>query len=134
MKNKIVYDNKRVFKKTTISQTEYDRITEESVVAEEILDSDRFKFVRNILLSAKEYAQTSIVENTIMDASEEITISDSVKKIFTQKKKVQVDELSGQYKLVKKFFDELQGYVDTKANVEKQIAKGTVEIDDPEVR
>ena len=134
MKKKLAYDNKRVFKKTTISQGEYDRITEESVAAEEILTEDRFKFARDILLSAKEYASTSIIENTILDASEEITVSDRVKKIFTQKKKVQVNELSGQYKLVKKFFDELQGYVDTKANVEKQIAKGTVEIDDPEVR
>jgi len=134
MKKKLAYNNKRVFKKTTISQGEYDRITEESVAAEEILTEDRFKFARDILLSAKEYASTSIIENTILDASEEITVSDRVKKIFTQKKKVQVNELSGQYKLVKKFFDELQGYVDTKANVEKQIAKGTVEIDDPEVR
>jgi len=134
MKKKIAYDNKRVFKKTTISQGEYDRITEESVAAEEILTEDRFKFARDILLSAKDYASTSIIENTILDASEEITVSDRVKKIFTQKKKVQVNELSGQYKLVKKFFDELQGYVDTKANIEKQIAKGTVEIDDPEVR
>ncbi len=130
MKKKIAYDNKRVYKKTLISQEEFDKITEEAVVAEELLNKDRFKFIREILLSAQEYAQTSIVENTIMDVSEEVTVSDRIKKIFTQPKKVQVDELSGQYKLVKKFFDELQGYVNIKASIDNQIAIGTVVVDE----
>lgn len=133
MKKKIPYNNKRVYKKTTISQDEYNRITDEAIAAEEILSSDRFKFVRDILLSAQEYAQTAIVENTIMDVSEERIITSTIKKIFTQTKKVQVDELSGQYKLVKKFFDELQGYVSIKNDVDRQIENDQVIIDEPKV-
>lgn len=122
--------NKRVYKKTKISQEEYDRITEEAHAAEELLTNDRFAFAKNILLSAKNYAQTSIVENTIMDVSEEVTISKSIKKIFTQPKKVQVDELSGQYKLVNKYLNELQEYIDLKNSIEQQIAEDKVVIDD----
>lgn len=129
MKKKIAYDNKRVYRKTIISQEEFDKIADEAIAAEEMLTSDKFKFIREILLSAKEYAKTSIVENTIMEVSEEVTVSDRIKKIFTQPKKVQVDELSGQYKLVKKFFDELQGYIDTKKNLDDQINQETVVID-----
>ena len=128
------FNNKRVFRKTKVSQAEFDKIAEEAIVAEEMLSSERFEFIRKILLSAKEYAQTSIVENTIMDASEETSISDGIKRILTQPKKVQVDELSGQYKLVDKFFKELQGFIATKANIDKQIDKGTVVIDEPKVR
>lgn len=123
------YNNKRVFKKTILSQAEYEKITDEAHVADELLNNERFAFVRDILLSAKEYAQTSIVENTVMKISEEVTVSENIKKIFTQPKKVQVDELSGQYKLVQKFFDELQGYIDIKNEVEDKIAKELVEVD-----
>jgi len=128
--SKAPYNNKRVYRKTIISKDEYDKVIEEASVAGIILNEDRFDFVRQILLSAKEYAATSIIENTIMDASKEVTISNVVKKIFTQKKEVQVDELSGQYKLVKKFFDELQGYIDTRDAMIAQIEAETASIDD----
>jgi len=128
--SKAPYNNKRVYRKTIISKDEYDKVIEEASVAGIILNEDRFDFVRQILLSAKEYAATSIIENTIMDASKEVTISNVVKKIFTQKKEVQVDELSGQYKLVKKFFDELQGYIDTRDAMVAQIEAGTASIDE----
>lgn len=120
------YNNKRVYKKTIISQEEYDQIVDEAAVAHQVLNDERFGFMREILLSAKDYASTSIIENTIMESSKEVTISDRVKQIFTQPKKVQVDELSGQYKLVKKFFEELQGYINLKDDIEAQIANDKV--------
>ena len=80
--SKAPYNNKRVYRKTIISKDEYDKVIEEASVAGIILNEDRFDFVRQILLSAKEYAATSIIENTIMDASKEVTISNVVKKIF----------------------------------------------------
>jgi len=123
------FDNKRVFRKTKISQEEYDKILTEASTAYQVLTDEKFEFVREILLSAKKYAQTSIVENTIMKVSEETTISDRVKKIFTQSKKVQVDELSGQYKLVNKFFKELRDYIKIKDEIKAQVADDKVIID-----
>ncbi len=65
-----------------------------------------------------------------MDVAEEVTVSDRIKKnILRQPKKIQVDELSGQYKLVKKFFDELEGYIATKKNLEEQINSDQVIVD-----
>ena len=127
---KIPYNNKRVYHKTVISQVEYDQIIDEASVAKQLLTDEKFEFVRQILLSAKEYAKNSILENTVMDVAEEVTVSDRIKKIFRQPKKIQVDELSGQYKLVKKFFDELQGYIDTKDAMVAQIEAGTASIDE----
>jgi len=126
---KIPYNNKRVYHKTVISQVEYDQIIDEASVAKQLLTDEKFEFVRQILLSAKEYAKNSILENTVMDVAEEVTVSDRIKKIFRQPKKIQVDELSGQYKLVKKFFDELEGYIATKKNLEEQINSDQVIVD-----
>lgn len=130
MKNKLVYDNKRVYKKTLISKEEHDKILDEAAVAEMFLNDERFAFLREILLSAQRYAQESIVENTIMKVSEEHNISNTIKKIFTQPKRVQVDELSGQYKLVKKFFEEVREYIDLKDNLQDQISNDKVSVNE----
>jgi len=129
MKKPVPYDNKRVFKKSRISQEEYDKILTEASIAKQVLSDDKFQFIRDILLSAQEYAQTSIIENTVMEVSDEVTISERIKKIFTQTKKVQVDELSGQYKLVKKFFRELEEYIKTRDDIRTQVADDKVIID-----
>lgn len=120
------YNNKRVFRKTIISEAEYDTVLAEAAAAHEILNEPRFEFVRNILEQARDYASTSIIENTVMDVTEEVTISDQLKRLFRQPKKVQVDELSGQYKLVKKFFNELQDYIDTKDSLLDKVANDEV--------
>lgn len=128
MKNKISYNNKRFYRKTVVSQEEYDKIIDEGTIAWRILNDDEFEFVRLILKSAKNYAKESILNNTITDVSEEATVSDTVKRIFSRKKKEQVDELVGQYKLVNRFFDELQERVDTKDSLEKGLADDKIVI------
>jgi hypothetical protein len=44
-------------------------------------------------------------------------------------KKIQVDELCGQYKLVKKFFEDLNSFIKLKDKLEQQIAADKVKID-----
>jgi len=128
-KKKIAYDNKRVFKKTTISKEKYDSISSQSSASAEILSSERFEFFRELLLGAKKYASTSIIENTIKDVREEVSISDKLKKTFFTPKKIQVDELSGQYKLISKIFEDLQYFVDLKLSVDQHIADDKVTVD-----
>ena len=128
-KKKIAYDNKRVFKKTTISKEKYDSISSQPSASAEILSSERFEFFRELLLGAKKYASTSIIENTIKDVREEVSISDKLKKTFFTPKKIQVDELSGQYKLISKIFEDLQYFVDLKLSVDQHIADDKVTVD-----
>lgn len=130
MKKKLAYDNKRVYRKTIISQEEYDLIIEEGDAAYEILNEDRFEFVRQLLETSREYAKNSILENTITDVSEEVTISDNIKKIFSRKKKEQIDALSGQYVLVNKFFQDLQDRVDTRDQMLEGINNETILVQD----
>lgn len=125
-----MYDNKRVQRKTIISQDEYDLIIDEAATAYEILNDERFEFVRQLLETPRDYAEKSILENTITDVSEEITISDRVKRIFHKPKKVQIDELAGQYTLVNKFFQDLQDRIETKDQLEKGVANDTIIIED----
>lgn len=130
MKKKIAYDNKRFYKKTIISKEEYDKIVDEGAVAFEILNDERFEFVRLLLQTPRDYARESILNNTITDVSEEVTVSESIKKIFSRKRKDQVDELVGQYKVINKFFADLQDRIDTKEQLERGIANDTIVIQD----
>ena len=115
---------------TTISKEEQEAINNDAAAAEELLTDERFAFFREYLTSAMEYASTSIIENTIHDAEETITISDKLKKTFFTPKKVQVDELSGQYKLVKKLFEDLNQFVQTKRDLDAEIEAERVKVGD----
>lgn len=129
MKKAKKYYNKRVFRKTVISKEEYDQVTTQASAASSLLKSDRFEFFRELLLAAKNYASESIIENTVKDVTEEIGVSERLKKTFFTPRKVQIDELSGQYKLVKKIFEDLQYFVDLKKNVDEQIADKKVSVE-----
>lgn len=130
MKKKLAYDNKRVYRKTIITQAEHDLILAEGDAAYEILNEDRFEFVRQLLETPRDYAMKSILENTITDVSEEVTITESIKRIFSRTKKAQVDELSGQYVLVNKFFQDLKDRVDTRDQMLKGINEETIVVQD----
>lgn len=130
MKQKIAYNNKRFYKKTLVSKAEYDKIIDEGAVAFEILNDERFEFVRLLLETPRDYAKESILNNTITDVSEQVTISDNIKKIFSRKKKDQVDELVGQYKVINKFFLDLRDRIETKEQLERGVANDTIVIQD----
>lgn len=114
---------------TTITQKEYDEIQANGTAAQEILTDERFQFLRDYFTSAQEYAKNSIVENTILEVREIVTISEKLTKMFVTPKKVQVDELSGQYKLIKKFFADLQQFVDIKNELDKAVQDKKAKVD-----
>lgn len=114
---------------TTITQKEYDEIQANGTAAEEILNDERFQFIRDYFTSAKEYAQSSIIENTIHEVREITTISERLTKMLVVPKKEQVDELSGQYKLVKKFFEDMQQYVNIKRELDEAVKDRKVKVD-----
>ena len=124
------YNNKRFIKKDFLTQEEYDNISTQASAAEEILNGKKFEFFRSLLLAAKDYASTCILENTVKDVTEEVTISENIKKRFFTPKKVQIDELSGQYKLIDKIFSDLQYFIDLKKDTDEHISNERVIINE----
>jgi hypothetical protein len=116
--------------KTKITQEEYEKIVNQALAAQEILEDERFQFLRDYFQSTLDYVQSSILNNTIRAADEEVVISEKIKRIFHTPKKIQVDELVGQYKLVNKFFEDLAYYARLKKELDAHISKGIVKVDD----
>lgn len=120
-------------KVSTISKEEYQLIHDQASVADEILTDGRFQFIRDYFKAQSDYVEKSILENTIHEVREIVTISDKLTKLFVTPKQIQVDELSGQYKLIKKFFEDLEQFVQIKKDLEEAIEKGTVKVDEQKV-
>lgn len=112
--------------KTKITAEEYQKISDESKYAEMILKNKNFKFVRDYLESALVYVEQSILNNTIKEVHEHQTITDKLKRVFITQKKEQIDELTGQYKFIKKFLSDLEYFVSRKQEVDSEIERKTV--------
>lgn len=112
--------------KTKITAEEYQRISEESKYAEMILKNKNFKFIRDYLESALVYVEQSILNNTIKEVHEHQTITDKLKRVFITQKKEQIDELTGQYKFIKKFLSDLEYFVSRKLDLDKEIERKLV--------
>ena len=116
--------------KKVISKQEYESIENQATAAREILEDERFSFIREYLQSAIAYIEKTILENTVMEVRETHTITDKIIKTFIQPKKVQTDELSGQYKFIKKFLADLEFYADLKRQLDTEVEAKRVLLDE----
>jgi hypothetical protein len=122
--------------KSQISKEEYEKIAEEARVASLVLDSPDFKFIREYIKNGIASVEQAILNNTIHDVTERVTIAQDQntgyplrqKEFFTPKKQ-QVDELRGQWKWVKQFLADLQFFAHEKDELDKQILTGKVIIE-----
>lgn len=114
---------RRILKKPTISKEEYDVIGENAEAAQELLESERFLFFREYLENTKESISELILENRITEVHEEVSVSSKLKRLLITPKKIQVDELVGQYKFVKQILDDLVGVAKMKQEVEEAIQR-----------
>lgn len=114
-------------KKYIITQKEYNQIREQSESAQTFLESATFKFIREYLQNSLSSIENSILNNTIRDVTERVTIGQTLKDFFTPKQ-VQVDELAGQYKFINKFMTDMQIYANQIYDLDKQIEKGRVQV------
>lgn len=116
--------------KKVVSKQEYELIENQATAARELLEDERFAFLRDYLKSALDYVEKTILENTVMEVRETHTITDKIIKTFIQPKKVQVDELSGQYKFIKKFLADMEYYADLKKQLDAEVEAKRVKLDD----
>lgn len=113
-------------KTTKVTQEEYKNIEAQSFAAREVLEDERFQFIRDYFRNAKEYIENSILNNTVREVQEVVPVTDKLTRIFKTTKKVQVDELSGQYKLIVKFLDDLEYYASLKKDLDQEISDGRI--------
>lgn len=97
-------------KKTFISEEELQEVEARSLAAQELLKDERFKFFRDMLDNQLKYAEETVLNNTIREFQEVVPISEKITRIFKTPKKQQVDELAGQYKLIKQQYADLEFY------------------------
>ena len=116
-------------KKYTLTQKEYDQIKTQSESARAFLESATFDFIREYLKNSLSSIESSILNNTIRDVTERVTIGQTLKDFFTPKQ-VQVDELAGQYKFITKFMGDMQIFADQIKDLDRQIEEGRVKIKD----
>ncbi len=74
-------------------------------------------------------AENIVLENRVHEVRDEHQITDTLKKVFITKEKVQVDEVIGQIKYLRGLLGELQIWVDNKEQLEKDEADGKITID-----
>lgn len=112
-----------------MSKEEYDEIERRSNTARFLLEDPQFAFIRDYIKQSTDSIEETVISNRITDVTEEVTISERVKKLFFTPKKVQIDELSGQYKWITKFLADLEFWSEEITELDDQVAKGTVEIE-----
>lgn len=121
--------NKILNRKTTITQDEYHEVEARSVAANELLNDERFQFFRDMLSNQEKYAEDTVLNNTIREYQEVVPISDKIQRIFKTPKKVQVDELAGQYKLIKQQRADLEFYANEFAMLTEAIENKQVVVE-----
>jgi hypothetical protein len=112
-----------------ITREEYEKTEEQTRVAKLFLNNKDFQFLRDYLSNALNYAQETILTNEVHDVTDEVTISDKIKKLFFTPKKEQMDELKGQYKFIKKLLADIAYFASLKAQLDKDIANNRVFIE-----
>ena len=90
-------------KKRTISLEEYNEVEAASLAAKELMEDDRFKAIRDLYVNQFKYAEETLLTDAIKEYRDVTPLTDKIPRIFKVPKKVQVDELRGQYKWIKKF-------------------------------
>lgn len=113
-------------KKTFISLEEYNQVEETSSAAREFLEGERFKFIRDYLDNDIKEAENLVLNNTIREYKEIVPLTAKITRIFKVPKQVQVDELKGQYKWLKKFIADLEYMASLKDQYDEGIESGMV--------
>ena len=114
----------------SISREEQKRIMDEATAALELLEDDRFQFFRDYLNNQLQYIKNSILNNTVRDVREVVPITEKLTRIFFTPKKVQVDELVGQYKLINQLLDNLKQLVSLQEELSDQLANQRVVVNE----
>lgn len=122
--------NKFTPRKLKISRDEYEKITSQAVAARYFLENPQFKFIIDYIKSGKDSARDHILNNTVTDVTEKVTISDRIKKSFFTPKQVQLDEIKGVYRWTRDFINEMERIAKLDAEIDRKVGLEQLIIDD----
>ena len=115
--------------KQKISAKEWDQIDSAAKSAELLLTNKKFSFFMEYLDTAKKDIERVILNNTVRDVTEELTVSETLKKKFFKPKKEEIAELSGKYQLITQQLDFLNRTVQIKKEAEELEMQGKLIIE-----
>lgn len=107
--------------KTKITKAQFEQIEQESRIAGSFLDDEDFAFIRAYIETSLKSAEEMILNGTIHDVVERVTVTQSTEKEFTVPKEEQLQELRGQYKWIKKFLNDMRTFANQKEELNKAI-------------
>lgn len=118
--------------KQRITQDQWDQIQIESDAATELLQHDKFVFVREYLSNTKKSIEQTFLRQSINDAAiEENTITggvvERVKRIFLPAKK-EYSHLAGEYKFIERFLADMEKFSALAKDAQKQRDAGVLDI------
>lgn len=112
--------------KTRITQEEFQEVEDQSRSAHSLLKDPQFSFAQEYINNSLKSIEDSILNNTVHDVTERVTITQSTQKDLFIPKEEQINELCGQYKWIKKFLADMEYFSTMKENLDKAIEKGDV--------
>jgi conjugal transfer/entry exclusion protein len=116
---------KRVFKKQQIAQEEYDELARQSRGAQDALENEYLMpYLENTLAMIEE----KILNNTIRDTTESVTVTQNIVRKFFQPKREQIDQLTGQYRFVQKLLADLRLMATKLKEVDDRLSKDEITI------
>lgn len=123
---------KRILQKqrTLVSSTDVAQIKEEAESARKLLESPDFLFFRDYLRAIQKSITELFVQNRIKAVHESTTDEQGVTKQFDTTKEEQMNELSGQYKLIETIMQDLKNFADLPAELEKAKETGSIDVVD----
>lgn len=114
-----------------LTKEEYKLLEDNALAAKELLEDDRFAFFRDFLNENKKYVEDSILNNTIKDVREELTVSEKLKRTLFTPKQDQLKEMSGEYKFINHLFNQLNTVVGLKKSADELISKRRLKVSEP---
>jgi len=113
----------------TVSKEQWEEAERKAKLADKILHSKEFADIPAYLKVAEEQAKEMILTNRIKEVREEVTIAETLKKVFITPKKVQEDEIIGTIKFIRQFVTELQSWIEQKNELLNAEDKGRIQIE-----
>ncbi len=123
-----------VFRKPTVSASEWERIESDAQAAQELLSQPRFQFLRDYLANTQASITDIFVQNRLKGVTETIYTRDqngavTFKKTLKTTRREQEYELSGQYQFISRLLTDLETTAKLADDYRKQADEGRIVIE-----
>lgn len=123
-----------VFRKPTVSASEWEKIESDAQAAQELLSQPRFQFLRDYLANTQASITDIFVQNRLKDVTETVYTRDQAgavtfKKTLKTTRKEQEYELSGQYQFISRLLSDLETTAKLADDYRKQADEGRIVIE-----